>query len=110
VLLWYEERIRTNKHTKNPSFRICCNNGKFSLPAKPESPTFLQELLDVDNQRLKNYRKNIRSCNSMFAFTSTGGVVDKEINKGHEPYVFHMHGQNYHHIGSLLPEEGSKPC
>jgi hypothetical protein len=46
----------------------------------------------------------------MFAFTSTGGVVDKEINKGHIPYVFRMHGQNYHHIGSLLREEGSKPC
>jgi hypothetical protein len=46
----------------------------------------------------------------MFAFTSTGGVVDKEINKGHEPYIFRMHGQNYHHIGTLLPEEGNKPC
>jgi hypothetical protein len=45
----------------------------------------------------------------MFAFTSTGGIVDKEIDKGHIPYVFCMHGQNYHHIGSLLQEEGSKP-
>jgi hypothetical protein len=45
----------------------------------------------------------------MFAFTSTSGVVDKEINKGYGPYVFHMHGQNYHHIGTLLPEEGNKP-
>ena len=46
----------------------------------------------------------------MFSFTSTGGVVDKEINKGHGPYVFCMHGKKYHHIGTLLPEEGSKPC
>jgi len=45
----------------------------------------------------------------MFSFTSPGGIVDKEINKGHGPYVFRMHGQNYHHIGTLLPEEGSKP-
>jgi hypothetical protein len=107
-LLWYEEKIRPNKHTKNPSFRICCNNGKISLSAKPEPPAFLQELLDVDNQKSKNYRKPIRSYNSMFAFTSTGGVVDKEINKGHIPCVFRMHGQNYNHIRSLLPEEGSK--
>jgi hypothetical protein len=35
--------------------------------------------------------------------------MDKEINKGHGPYVFCMHGQNYHHIGSLIPEEGNKP-
>jgi hypothetical protein len=40
-----------NKHTKNPSFGICCNNGKNSLPAKPEAPAFLQEILSVDNQR-----------------------------------------------------------
>jgi hypothetical protein len=45
----------------------------------------------------------------MFAFTSTGGVVDKEINKGHRPYVFRIHSQNYHNIGTLLPEEGNKP-
>jgi hypothetical protein len=38
----------------------------------------------------------------MFAFTSTTGVVDKEINKGHGAYVFHMHDQNYHHIETLL--------
>jgi hypothetical protein len=109
ALLWYEERIRPNKHTKNTSFGICCNNEKISLPAKPEPPAFLQELLGVDNQISKNYMKNIRSYNSMFAFTFTGGVVDKEINKGHRPYVFRMHDQNYHHIGSLILEEGSKP-
>ena len=51
----------------------------------------------------------MRSYNSMFSFTSTGGVVDKEINKGYRLYVFRMHGHNYHHIGTLLPEEGSKP-
>jgi hypothetical protein len=51
ALLWYEERIMPNKHTKNPSFGICCNNGKNSLPAKPEAPAFLQEILSVDNQR-----------------------------------------------------------
>jgi hypothetical protein len=44
----------------------------------------------------------------MLAFTSTEGIVDKDINKGHRPYVFHMHGQNYHHIGTLLPEEGNQ--
>jgi hypothetical protein len=45
----------------------------------------------------------------MFEVTSTGGIVDKEINKGHRPYIFRMHGQNCHHIESLLPKEGSKP-
>ena len=43
----------------------------------------------------------------MFSFTSMGGKVDDSINrKGRGPYVFRLHGQTYHSIGSLLPEEG----
>jgi hypothetical protein len=109
ALLWYEERLGPNKQTKKPSFGICCKNGKISLPAYKTPPEYLQRLLNRDDKQSKNFRENIRSYNSMFSFTSTGGVVDKEINKGHGPYVFRMHGQNYHHIGSLLPEEGNKP-
>jgi hypothetical protein len=72
-----------------------------------EPPTFLLELLNGDNQVSVKFIKNIRSYNSMFAFTSTRGMVDKEINKGKGSYVFRIHGQNYHHIGTLLPEEDS---
>ena len=46
----------------------------------------------------------------MFAFTSMGGRVDtSSINQSAGPYIFRMSGQNYHHIGSLLPEVGKKP-
>lgn len=45
----------------------------------------------------------------MFAFTSMGGKVDNQINNGSGPYVFRMNGQNYHRIGTLLPEDGDKP-
>ena len=46
----------------------------------------------------------------MFAFTSMGGKVDDSINKkGRGPYVFRLHGQTYHKIGSLLPEPGAPP-
>jgi hypothetical protein len=38
-----------------------------------------------------------------------GGSVDKEINTRKGPYVFHLHGENYHHIGALLPEGDNKP-
>ena len=44
----------------------------------------------------------------MFAFTSLGGKVDRSVNNGTCPYVFHLNGQNYR-IGSLLPIEGKKP-
>ena len=38
-----------------------------------------------------------------------GGKVDTEINNGGGPYVFRMNGQNYHRIGTLLPEGKDKP-
>lgn len=34
----------------------------------------------------------------MFAFTSMGGQIDNTINDGRGPYVFRLHGQNYHLI------------
>jgi hypothetical protein len=80
------------KRTKNPSFGIYCQNGKIDLPVLMQSPLFFQQLLNGEDQRSKSFRKNIRSYNSMFAFTSTGGIVDKEIKKGRGPYVFRMHG------------------
>ena len=110
ALLWYEERLRPKVKTKKPAFGMCCKQGKIRLPPRKNPPNYLDNLLNGEGEDSKNFRENIRSYNSMFSFTSTGGVVDKEINKGHGPYVFRMHGQNYHHIGTLLPEEGSKPC
>jgi len=109
ALLWYEERLRPKVGTKRLAFGICCKQGKIKLPPRKKPPAYLDNLATGDGKNSKNYRKNIRSYNSMFSFTSTGGIVDKEINKGHGPYVFRMHGRNYHHIGTLLPEEGSKP-
>lgn len=45
----------------------------------------------------------------MFAFTSMGGQVDKEINHAKAPYVFRISGKYFHHIGPLLSEHGKNP-
>ncbi|XP_012850810.1 PREDICTED: uncharacterized protein LOC105970521 [Erythranthe guttata] len=45
----------------------------------------------------------------MFSFTSLGGKVQTSINNGSGPYTFLLHGHNYHLLGSLLPEEGTRP-
>ncbi|PNX62925.1 ATP-dependent DNA helicase PIF1, partial [Trifolium pratense] len=47
--------------------------------------------------------------NSMFAFTSLGGKVETERNDGWGPPQFILRGQNYHRLGSLLPDQGSTP-
>ncbi|CAH9146259.1 unnamed protein product [Cuscuta epithymum] len=38
-----------------------------------------------------------------------GGKVDHEINQGKNPPIFCLNGQNYHRIGSLLPNDGKRP-
>ena len=45
----------------------------------------------------------------MFSFTSMGGEVDYSVNRGRGPFVFRIGGENYHSIGSLLPNDGSTP-
>src|SRR6266508_6914493 len=45
----------------------------------------------------------------MFAFTSMGGNIDKNISKGKGPYVFRINGQIHHRIGSLLPQPNKIP-
>lgn len=63
-------------------------------------------LFECDNEM---FVKNIRIYNNAFAFTSMGGTIDKTYNDGGGPYVFRLHGQTYHQIGSLYPEDGKKP-
>jgi hypothetical protein len=48
--LRYEERLNSNKRTKNPCFGICCKNEKVSLQARKEHPTYLDRLLNEDDK------------------------------------------------------------
>ncbi|KAL6517954.1 hypothetical protein OROMI_033655 [Orobanche minor] len=81
ALFWFEER--TPKQTKNnPKFNLCCNKGQVKLPLLQQPPQLLQDLLENRHEKSKNYIENIRTLNSMFAFTSMGGTIDKEVNKG----------------------------
>lgn len=79
------------------------------LPFLRDTPGELQTLLDSNTKTENAFRRNIRSYNTIFAFTSLGANIDKHINDGHGPYVFRLNGQTYHRMGSLLPPEGEKP-
>jgi len=73
-------------------------------------PYYLDNLLNGEGENLKCFRENIWSYYSMFSLTFTGGIV-RQRNKliTYEPYASRIHGQNYHHNGTLLPKEGTKP-
>ena len=45
----------------------------------------------------------------MFSFISIGAKIHSLINDGPGPPQFILSSQNYHRIGSLLPEKRSNP-
>lgn len=107
--MFYNERINKQRNTIVPDFSLCCGHGKVKLPPLQEPPIIMKKLLSGEDSRSKHFTQNIRGYNMMFSFTSMGGKIDNTVNNGSGPYVFKLHGLNYHRIGSLLPEEGSTP-
>ena len=108
--LWYEVRTVKSKMPTKPKFSLCYSEGRVELPLLKEPPPFLGDLLNINSdQRSINFQLGIRIYNSLFAFTSLGGNVDRSVNNGSGPYVFRVNGQTHHRIGSLLPVHGQKP-
>lgn len=105
---WIDER-RHGSTILSPKYSLCCQNGKVRLPRLERPPTLLGDLLWGNHAKSKHFQQNIRSYNSMFAFTSMGGTIDFAVNNGGGPPTFRLSGQNYHLIGSLMPLEGKPP-
>ena len=100
---WMEEKNR-NSSLASPTFSTCCAHGKVCLPHLIEPPPYLLNLYTSSNSDAISFRKNIRRYNNVLACTS----FDANINviSGQGISDFRIHGQVYHHIGSLLPEDG----
>ncbi|XP_057761126.1 uncharacterized protein LOC130981559 [Arachis stenosperma] len=109
AMMWDGERLSKSKGSNIPIFRTCCMSGKVELPFLREAPQILQDLHFEDDERGRYFRKNIRSFNSMFCFTSMAGKINHNINNGSAPPTFSLSGQNYHSIGSLLPSPSDIP-
>lgn len=107
--VWFEERSDKFRSTKEVQFSICCQRGNVLLPLLQKPPQLLYNLISGGDHRSQHFRQNIRAYNSMFSFTSIGGKVDSSMNNGGGPPQFILSGQNFHRIGSLLPDNGSSP-
>ena len=107
--LWYEERAEKCNTSKEVEFSLCYQKGKVELPLLKKPPNLLQPLLNGEDHRNILFLQNIRIYNNMFLFTSIGGKIDASMNNGPAPPQFILNGKNYHRIGNLLPEDGSKP-
>lgn len=80
--MWYEERSQKATKTKNPTFSLCCQDGKVLLPKLKEAPAPLKSLLDYNNSVTSKFREQIRIYNGMFCFTSFGAKIDPTVNQG----------------------------
>lgn len=107
--MWYAERTEKRRNTNTPKFSLCCLQGKIKLELLQPAPEPLQNLFHNRDRKSKLFLENIRQFNMMFSFTSMGGKIDVSANDGTAPPMFIMSGENYHRIGSLLPETDNKP-
>lgn len=106
--LWFQERA-TISTTNNVCFSLCCPKEKVQLLYLQKPPKLLYSLVHGSDARSIRFKENIRAYNSMFSFISIGGKLQSSINDGASPPQFILSSQNYHRIGSLLPEKGCKP-
>ena len=105
-LFWYEERIRRERQTSDPTYNLCCKGGKILLRPYDAPPQPLLDLFTSQNTAISNhFFDHIRQYNTMFAMTSMGAKVIESINDGRAPYVFKISGQVCHRIGSLMRPE-----
>nr|GEU35788.1 hypothetical protein CTI12_AA123990 [Tanacetum cinerariifolium] len=109
AIMWYEERNDKAKRVVNPTFSLCCQEGKVLLLGSNETPPPLKQLLDYKETTTSRYKDQIIVYNNMFCFTSFGAKIDHSINTGIGPYIFRINGQNYHRMGLVLLEEEVQP-
>ncbi|SRR6266498_2169711 len=85
-------------------FIMCCSNEKIYLPSLLKPLLYLLNLYTLTASDTILFRKNIRAYNNILACISLDANIDKNFQK---PDVsnFQIHGQVYHQIGPLLPEE-----
>ncbi|CAJ0873864.1 11336_t:CDS:2 [Entrophospora sp. SA101] len=104
-----QDERKKGTSTRSPIFTTCCAKGKVSLPPIEELPHPLNMLLTRTDPSARLFRKNIRSYNSALAFTSMGAKVDNSITGTSGVYSFRVHGEMYHSIGTMLPDNEARP-
>ena len=75
-----------------------------------EMPFLLDNLLNYHGgSESTYYRTNIRTFNSMLAFTLFRANIDTSARDSHDPHIFKINGQVHYLLGSLLPVDNNYP-
>lgn len=106
---FYPERAKNSQPSSRPKYSLCCLGGKVDIPPLKKPPKLLSDLLEGLHEKSRHFKDHIRVYNSMLAFTSMTGEVDKSVHNSRGPPSFKIKGNIVHRIGSLLPGEGQRP-
>lgn len=108
-MVWYGERAEKHLTPVSPNVSMCCMKGNITIPYMLEPPVLIRNLFMGIEPRSNHFLSHVRSYNNMFAFTSLGGKIEFSGNDGRGPPQFVISGQNYHRMGSLIPDDGIRP-
>ncbi len=96
----------------NESSSMCCVRGNVKLDPLPQTPPRIRALWASPA-----FRRQARSYNSVFAFTSMGASLSENVRLDHQfangsggVYTFRIQGTICHRIGSLLPPSDRNPA
>lgn len=107
--MWVWEKSKGSN--AQPKFRLCCNDGKVSIPNLQPPPEPIRSLLLSDTPEAREFHQNIRAYNNVFAFASLDVHIDEALARAvNGVYTFRINGTICHQIGPLLPEGGSAPA
>ena len=104
---WHAEMVGSSP-MQRPEFGTCCQRGHVLLPRQSVPPPVLYRLFDSNENDAKEFRSHICQYNMALAFTSLGVTEDKHVNRC-GGWVFRIHGELCHLIGSLRPQQGRSP-
>ena len=93
--LFFDE-VSSSKSTEY----YCCHQGVVPLELmKVSVPRFLKQLLLSQSKEAKEFRKNIRRYNNLFAFTSMKANLDKQLaSQRNGIYTFRISGVLTHYL------------
>lgn len=88
---------------RNPRFQICCSDGKSVCKPLDPLPEVLANLLRGDDEKSREFERNVKSYNSALSFTSINASLDQSLaNLRVGAYTFRIHGSVHHLISNSL--------
>jgi hypothetical protein len=105
----YNQRTIGKVKLQQPIIFFLLREWQSSVAESSCNTTRAEVLLTNKDASAVKFRDQIRTYNSMLAFTSLGAKVDELVTRGTGPYSFRIQGELYHKIRSLCLVEGQRP-